>query len=73
MIGTADKVQRKRIEALETAACEAMRFIGAADVAIADLKEKSATDRSNAFASAKRASMDLTRSLSTMRGLRWGD
>ncbi|MAG24990.1 hypothetical protein CMI47_05360 [Candidatus Pacearchaeota archaeon] len=73
MIGTADIVQRKRIEALEEAACEATRFIEAADAAIADLKEKNATDRSNAFASAKRASMDLTRSLASMRGLRWGD
>jgi len=59
-----------QIENLETAIFEAERFITQAKLAINDLKEYKADRRYYAgihAAAAKRASMDLTRSLAKVR------
>lgn len=63
-----NSINIKRIERIEEAATEAARFIQRADDAIAALKRQ---DRyvmgCPETAAAKRASMDLTRSLAVMR------
>lgn len=56
---------------MDEAATEAVRFVAKVEAAIEDLKTKHPVDRSNAFAAAKRASMDLTRALSAMRAIKW--
>jgi hypothetical protein len=73
MIGVQDPYQNRRIEALDTAANEALRFVEKVEAAIADLKTKSCIDTSPAFASAKRSSMDLTRALASVRRNGLGD
>ncbi len=59
--------QRKRIEAHKTAIAEAKRFIKKAEAAIVDYQGESYFNGTPATAAAKRASMDLTRSLAELR------
>ena len=59
----------KRIDEITNAIAEAKRFIAAAqDAREALASEQESFYHSKSFAAAKRASMDLTRSLAKMRG-----
>jgi hypothetical protein len=65
--------QAKRIAAHKAAIAEANRFIAKARMALADLEAEGFSNGSPATASAKRASMDLTRALADLRRNPWGD
>lgn len=59
---------KTRVDSLDTAICEARRFIEKAQAARDALASKQeSTYHSPSFAAAKRASMDLTRALANVR------
>ena len=63
-----DKAQQGRIDALNTAAGEAERFVKSARAAAQDLNTKEWTgEPSKPYAAAKRASLDLTAALVKVR------
>lgn len=62
-------VTEKKIKALSGAIDESVRFIDRANKAITDLRKEEF--RSNDYAAAKRASMDLTRALAEVRRNHW--
>lgn len=62
----------KRVKKLEESIHEAERFLAAARTAVEDIRqERYSSGYFTTFAAAKRASMDLTRSLARLRKTIW--